>query len=195
MSIDEIKKKARTEAAQIRKRAASENPDAGDQLRDQIINNAIPLGLSLPYHVSAFLPIGSEIDTLPTIRVLTDLSHITALPVAMGKNQPLIFRKWFVGEELVPGAFGTSEPLSSEPEIIPEVLLVPLLAFDSEGYRLGYGGGFYDRTIEKLERDAPITTVGVAFSAQQVDTVPRGPYDRPLQWIATEKQVIRIKAS
>ena len=194
MSIDEIKKSARIEAAEIRNRAASENPNAGDQLCDQILNNAIQLGLSLPYHVSAFLPIGSEIDTLPTMRALTDLGHVTGLPVVMAKAQPLIFRKWFVGEELVPGAFGTSEPLPSEPEIIPEVLLVPLLAFDADGYRLGYGGGFYDRTIEKLELDAPITTVGVAFSAQQVDTVPRGPHDRALQWIATEKQVIRAKA-
>lgn len=194
MSIDEIKKSARIEAAEIRNRAASENPDAGDQLRDQILNNAIQLGLSLPYHVSAFLPIGSEIDTLPTMRALTDLGHVTGLPVVTAKAQPLKFRKWFVGEELVPGAFGTSVPLSSEPEIIPEVLLVPLLSFDAHGYRLGYGGGFYDRTIEKLEQDAPITTVGVAFSAQQVDTVPRGPHDRALQWIATEKQVIRTKA-
>ncbi len=195
MSIDEIKRTARTEAAEIRKRATSENPDAGGQLRDQILNNAIQLGLSLPYHVSAFLPIGSEIDTLPTMRALTDLGHITALPIVAAKSQPLIFRKWFVGEELVSGSFGTSEPLSSEPEIIPEVLLVPLLAFDAEGYRLGYGGGYYDRTIEKLERDAPITTVGVAFSAQQVDTVPRGPYERPLRWIASGKQVIRAYGS
>lgn len=194
MSIDEIKKTARIAAAEIRKNAASENPDAGNQLRDQIINHAIQLGLSLPYHVSAFLPIGSEIDTLPTLRALTDLGHVTALPVVTGKNQPLIFRKWFVGEDLAPGSFGTSEPLSSEPEVIPEVLLVPLLAYDSDGYRLGYGGGFYDRTIEKLERDAPITTVGVAFSAQHVDTVPRGPHDRALQWIATEKEVIRNHA-
>lgn len=195
MSIYEIKKQARIEAAAIRKRAAHENPNAGDQLRDQIINYAIQLGLSLPYHVSAFLPIGSEIDTLPTMRTLTDLGHITALPVVTGKNQPLIFRKWFVGEDLVPGTFGTSEPLSSEPEIIPEVLLVPLLSFDSYGYRLGYGGGFYDRTIEKLERDARVTTVGVAFSAQHVDTVPRGSHDRPLQWIATENQVIRAQSA
>lgn len=193
MSIDDIKKKARIEAAEKRARAASETPDAGDQLRDQIINNAIQLGLSLPYHVSVFLPIGSEIDTLPTMRTLADLGHVTALPVVTRKNQPLIFRKWFVGEKLVPGSFGTSEPLSSEPEIIPEVLLVPLLTFDSEGYRLGYGGGFYDRTIEKLEQVAPITTVGVAFSGQQVDTVPRGPHDRALQWIATEKKLIKAQ--
>lgn len=193
MSIDETKKKARSEAAEVRKRAAAENPHAGDQLRDQILNNAIQLGLSLPYHVSVFLPIGSEIDTLPTMRMLADLGHITALPVVMGKDRPLIFRKWFVDEKLVPGSFGISEPLSSEPEIIPEVLLVPMLAFDTQGYRLGYGGGFYDRTIEKLEQDAAITTVGVAFSAQQVDTVPRGPHDRPLQWIATENKVIRAR--
>lgn len=195
MNIDEIKKHARSEAATIRKQAEAENPNAGEQLRDQIVANAIQLGLSLPYHVSAFLPIGSEIDTLPTMRALTDLGHITALPVVVGKGQPLIFRKWFVGEELMPGSFGTSEPLPSEPEIIPEILLVPLLAFDSEGYRLGYGGGFYDRTIEKLEREARVTTVGVAFSAQRIDTVPRDEYDRPLQWIATEKQLIRTQAN
>ena len=195
MNIDDIKKNARTEAAIRRKRAATENPDAGNQLRDQIIKNSNRLGLSLPYIVSAFLPIGSEIDTLPTMRALTDLGHITALPVVVGKSQPLAFRKWFAGEDLVSGSFGTSEPIPSAPEVIPNVLLVPLLAFDSDGYRLGYGGGFYDRTIEKLEQDAPVTTVGVAFSAQQLDTVPRGPFDRALQWIATETHVIRTHAA
>ena len=193
MNIDDTKKHARAEAAAIRKRASAENPDAGDKLRDQIVANAIQLGLSLPYHVSAFLPIGSEIDTLPTMRALADLGHITALPVVVGKDQPLIFRKWFVDEKLVPGGFGTSEPLASEPEIIPEILLVPMLAFDAQGYRLGYGGGFYDRTIEKLEKLGPITTVGIAFSAQHVDTVPRGPHDRQLQWVATEREIIRMK--
>lgn len=193
MNIDETKKLARAEAAAIRKQASAENPEAGEKLRDQIVANAIQLGLSLPYHVSAFLPIGSEIDTLPTMRALADLGHITALPVVTGKEQPLIFRKWFVDEKLVPGTFGTSEPLASEPEINPEILLVPMLAFDAQGYRLGYGGGFYDRTIEKLEKLGPITTVGIAFSAQHVDTVPRGPHDRPLQWVATERDLIRVK--
>jgi 5-formyltetrahydrofolate cyclo-ligase len=193
MNIDETKKLARAEAAAIRKQASADNPDAGEKLRDQIVEHAIQLGLSLPYHVSAFLPIGSEIDTLPTMRSLADLGHITALPVVIGKDQPLIFRKWFVGEKLVPGAFGTSEPLASEPEIIPEILLVPMLAFDAQGYRLGYGGGYYDRTIEKFEKLGPITTVGIAFSAQHVDTVPRGPHDRSLQWVATERDLIRVK--
>lgn len=195
MNIDEIKKSARAEAAEIRKQAAADCPDVGELLCDQIIRNAVQLGLSLPYHVSAFLPIGSEIDTLPIMRALTNLGHITALPVVVGKNQPLIFRKWFVGEKLVPGAFGTSEPLPLEPEIRPQVLLVPLLAFDTDGYRLGYGGGFYDRTIEKLERHSPVTTIGVAFSAQRVDTVPRGAHDKPLQWIATETELIRSKVA
>lgn len=195
MNIDEIKKDARSKAADIRKRASAENPDAGERLRDHIVANAVQLGLSLPYHVSAFLPIGSEIDTLPTMRALADMGHVTALPVVMGKGQPLIFRKWFVGEKLVPAAFGTSEPQPSEPEIIPDVILAPMLAFDSDGYRLGYGGGFYDRTIEKLEQAGPVTTIGIAFSAQRVDTVPRGPHDKPLQWIATESGLIKTAAN
>lgn len=194
MNIDDIKKQSRQKAAAIRKQASAENPLAGESLRDQIVGNAIQLGLSLPYHVSAFLPMGSEIDTLPTMRALADMGHVTALPVVVGKGQALIFRKWFVGETLVQASFGTSEPSSSEPEIIPDVVLVPLLAFDTDGYRLGYGGGFYDRTIEKLEKMGPVTTVGVAFSAQRVDTVPRGPHDKPLQWVATESGLIKTTA-
>lgn len=192
MNIDEIKKNARSRAAAARKAFAAQNPGAGESLRDQILNDVDNLGLSGPTIVSGFLPIGSEIDTRPVLKALVGLGHTTALPVVVGKAQPLVFRKWSPGDDLISGSFGTFEPSASADEVIPEVMLVPLLAFDHAGYRLGYGGGFYDRTIEKIECVAPIVTIGVAFSAQHVDTVPIGPYDKPLQWIATEIQLIRI---
>jgi 5-formyltetrahydrofolate cyclo-ligase len=108
--------------------------------------------------------------------------------VVVGKGQPLIFRAWHPGLALVAGGFKTEVPPHSSPELAPEILIVPLLAFDSEGYRLGYGGGFYDRTLEKLRKTGrrPLA-VGVAFSAQHVARVPRDHYDQPLDWIVTEK--------
>ena len=98
----------------------------------------------------------------------------------------MVFRLWKQGDALIEESFGTRAPAATATEVQPDILIVPLLSFDRAGYRLGYGGGFYDRTLEMLRKIKPVLAVGVAYSGQQVDAVLRGPYDQPLDWILTE---------
>ena len=115
----------------------------------------------------------------------------TCLPVVIAAEQPLVFRAWSPGQKLVPGMWDIPIPDDSAEEVLPDVLLVPMLAFDAKGYRLGYGGGFYDRTLEKLRALKTVTAIGVAYGAQMVDEVPRGPHDAPLDYVMTEEETLK----
>jgi 5-formyltetrahydrofolate cyclo-ligase len=136
--------------------------------------------------VSGFFPYKSEIDILPLLARLDSEGWITCLPIVKGERQPLIFRQWAPGEPTVPGIWDIRMPLETAPEVEPDVLLVPFLAFDAAGYRLGYGGGFYDRTLAHLREKKNITAVGVGYSGQELSHVPRGPMDQPLDYVLTE---------
>jgi|TARA_B110000881_G_C18469189_1_gene460429 5-formyltetrahydrofolate cyclo-ligase len=114
------------------------------------------------------------------------------LPVLLGAKKPLIFRTWCPGDELQNASFGTLEPSKDKTELEPDVILAPLLAFDSRGFRLGYGGGFYDRTLEKLRKKKRVSVYGIAYAAQEMDQVIKGPYDQPLDGIVTELGVTRF---
>ncbi|MDR3530377.1 MAG: 5-formyltetrahydrofolate cyclo-ligase [Rhodopila sp.] len=136
--------------------------------------------------VSGFWPIGQEIDIRPLLHALHERGHKIALPVTPRRGEALTFRGWRPGDVLVPERFGTMRPVGDI--LVPDVLLVPLLAFDSAGGRLGYGGGFYDRTLAGLPNRLRL---GCAFAAQQVDAVPVAPYDIRLDAVATENGIIR----
>lgn len=145
--------------------------------------------------ISAYWPLGDEIDPRPLLQALHRRGHRLALPVIRAAGQPLDFRAWQPGDPLRPAGFGTSEPLPDAPSVEPAVLLVPLLAFDAAGFRLGYGGGFYDRSLALLRapRDASggdILAVGLAFAAQQVAAVPHEATDQPLDLVVTEAGVV-----
>lgn len=140
--------------------------------------------------VSGFLPIGSEIDVRPALERLRGLGCQICLPCVIAPETPLVFRLWREGDALVTEAFGTRAPAPSAPEVAPDILLVPMLAFDAAGYRLGYGGGFYDRSLDALRARKPVLAVGAAFAGQQVDRVPRGRHDQPLDRIVTEGGMI-----
>jgi 5-formyltetrahydrofolate cyclo-ligase len=135
--------------------------------------------------VSGFWPMGEEIDLRPLLHALHAKGHTIALPVTPRRGEPLTFRGWQPGDALVPERFGTMRPIGEI--LMPDVLLVPLLAFDASGARLGYGGGFYDRTLAGLPDRFRL---GCAFAAQQVDAVPVGPYDIRLDAVATENGII-----
>ena len=139
--------------------------------------------------LAGFSPIGSEIDPTP---VLADMAADgpVALPVIEGPDRPLRFRAWTPGCEMTEGPYGAAIPATGD-WIVPEVLIVPLLAFDRRGGRLGYGGGFYDRSLEALRQRKTVLAVGVAFAAQELPQVPRDATDQPLDWIVTEKQAFR----
>lgn len=142
-----------------------------------------------PDVIAAYHPVRSELDSLPLLRRLASAGWRLALPVVVG-TAPLIFREWALSAPLETGPFGIPQ-LGAGPEIIPRVLIVPLLAFDRRCYRLGYGGGHYDRTLAALRPDYFVTAVGLAFDAQEVAEVPIGPYDQPLDWILTPSGPIK----
>lgn len=135
---------------------------------------------------------GSELDPRPLMQALDGRGHGLALPVVAGAGRPLVFRAWTPGDPLRPAAFNTREPSPDKAEVTPRVVLVPLLAFDRAGYRLGYGGGFYDRTLAGLRAAGTALAVGLAFAGQEVESVPRDVNDRRLDWIVTEAEAIRI---
>jgi 5-formyltetrahydrofolate cyclo-ligase len=144
--------------------------------------------IATPSVVSGFWPIKEEIDIRPLMIELTNQGCQLALPVVQGKGKPLLFRAWRPGDPLEQGVFGTLQPSAKREVIEPDALIVPLLACDEEGWRLGYGGGFYDRTLAGLRAKKTITAVGVGFNDQLVPEVPHGPSDQRLDWLLTDKR-------
>ncbi|MFQ5974423.1 MAG: 5-formyltetrahydrofolate cyclo-ligase [Alphaproteobacteria bacterium] len=141
----------------------------------------------IPDHaVAGYAPINDELDPTPLLRRLGEAGMTTALPVTAGKDRPLVFRRWAPGDRLVTGEFAVPVPDERAPEITPALILVPMLAFDRRGNRLGYGAGYYDRTLRFLRRAGRLTAVGLAFADQLVDAVPATDDDERLDWIVTE---------
>ncbi len=182
------KGRARKAAAAARKAAFEADPNAGARLAE-----TFPDAIWPPLHsiVAGYFAIRDEIDPRPLMETFHCEQARLALPCVTGPDQPLVFRSWAPGDALVRGAFGVSEPEPGAPEVRPALVLVPLLAFDSAGRRLGYGAGFYDRTIEALRALGPVTTVGLAYEAQRLKRVPTAGHDAPLDWIVTETAAYR----
>jgi 5-formyltetrahydrofolate cyclo-ligase len=140
--------------------------------------------------VSGYSPLKSEINPLPLMRRLAERGAQLALPVVNGRGQPLTMRAWSFGEALDSGMWGIREPKTESPEVFPDVLLVPLLAFDRIGYRIGYGAGYYDMTLNRLRAAKTIVAIGMAFAAQEVEEVPNTPRDARLDLVLTEQDMI-----
>lgn len=132
--------------------------------------------------LSGYWPMRGEADPRPAMAVH---DGPVCLPVVPGRAVPLLFRRWD-GEPLVPGPFGTSHPPDSQPLLRPQVLIVPLAGFDRRGNRIGYGGGYYDRTLQLLRETAPVTAIGLAFAVQELPAIPAEPFDQPLDLIVTD---------
>ncbi len=150
------------------------------------------LGLRAGVTVAGFHPIRGEIDPRPMMMVLADRGFPLALP-ALVDDETMVFRRWAPGEALITGRFGLSEPPPHADIAVPDVILVPLAAFDRHGNRVGYGKGFYDRALARLDQAVPPgpRAIGLAFSVQAVDEVPAEPHDRPLDGILTEAGLFR----
>lgn len=161
---------------ELRRRGAARLAEAADTL-------ALLAGPSAGF--STYLAIGSEVDPEPLRRALGERGHKTALPVMRKPAQPLVFRQWQTGDALETRKWGIREPPDSAPPLSPDVLLLPLLAFDAAGWRLGYGGGYYDRTLSNLRARQSILAIGLAFDQQEVDAVPHSQYDERLDMILT----------
>ena len=191
--LDRAKWQLRRIAKTRRAAAAADNPHA-DKALARVVFAAIEFAHADA--VSGYWPLGEEIDPRPVLEALHERGHPIGLPAMPGAAQPLTFRAWQPGAELQDGGYGTRVPPESAPLIVPRVLLVPMLAFDRAGYRLGYGGGFYDRTLAHLRGDQPETlAVGVAYQGQEVDSVPRGHYDQRLDMILTEQGPVALTSA
>jgi len=144
-------------------------------------------GATPPGTLAGYLAVGSELDAVPLMNALAAGGWMLALPVVMAPSEPLVFRRWRQGEAMTEGAFGILQPDDDAPEVRPDIVLAPLLAFDDDGYRLGQGGGFYDRTLAKWNTERPaIAVLGLGFAGQRVDAVPRDEFDQRLTGMITE---------
>ena len=189
--LDETKQSLRRSATARRRDAAAGDDGAAGRTLAEIVLAGIALHDGVA--VSGYWPIASEIDVMPLLRELATRGHRIALPAVAGKDRPLVFRDWRDGDDMADGPFGIREPLASAAGIEPRIVLTPLLAFDRDGYRLGYGGGFYDRSLAVLRRARPTLAIGIAWAAQEVPAVPHDRRDQPLDWVATEREAIRMK--
>src|SRR6266849_3719351 len=144
--------------------------------------------------VAGYSPIRSEIDPVPLMRKLAVPGVQLALPAIIAGDQPLKFRAWSPDDRLQRGRLGILEPSADAKEVIPDILLVPLAAFDRSGHRIGYGAGHYDRTLERLRKMKAITAIGVAFAVQEVEAVPALLHDAALDYVLTEKQVLDFRS-
>jgi 5-formyltetrahydrofolate cyclo-ligase len=145
--------------------------------------------------VSAFSPMKSEINPIPLMRKLAAAGAQLALPVVQGRGKPLIMRAWNFGDPFKAGQWGIREPMPDAPEVDPDILIVPLAAFDRAGHRIGYGAGYYDMTINALRAKKQVVAVGIAFAAQEIREVPATERDARLDLVLTERETIDFRGS
>lgn len=186
MSTKPEKQELRAHAKRMRAGAAQM---LGIKAAEDAAKHGMQLLSSLPAGalIGLYWPIGDELDPRLLMHALERTNYRLALPVVKEKNAPLSFRRWGQGDPLVDGPFGTKEPESNAPTIVPTALIVPLLAFDGDCYRLGYGGGLYDRT---LAAHPHIKAFGFAYGAQFVDDIKKEPHDWPMQGVITETGIV-----
>jgi 5-formyltetrahydrofolate cyclo-ligase len=165
------------------------------QAAETIAARPFPLALAAGTIVSGFMPLKTEVNPLPLLRKLSQRGVRLALPAIAGRGHPLIMRAFAFGDELASGQWGIREPKVDAPDVAPDVMLVPLLAFDRHGHRIGYGAGYYDMTIGKFRAMKPVVAVGIAFAAQEIGEVPVTPRDARLDLVLTEREIIDLRGS
>ena len=193
MSIVEAKYVLRRAGRERRRACASTAAQAALAARRHFID-----GIHVPKDavLAGYWPMNDEFDPRPLLHALHDRGHSCGLPVAVAKGKPLIFRSWRPGATLRTGRYNAQEPSPEAPSIVPDIVLLPLLAFDDHGYRLGYGGGHYDRTLRSLRHSGRcVSAVGIAYAAQRVDVVPHHGDDERLDWVVTEQGAWKTLAS
>src|SRR5262249_53477022 len=158
-----------------------------------LAKRGLPVEVTPGTLISGFSPLKSEISPLPLLRGLAAAGAKLALPVVIGRGQPLVMRAWSFGAPLVSGVWGIREPPADAPELFPDILIVPLLAFDRHGHRVGYGAGYYDMTIARLRAMKPVTAIGIAFAAQEIAAVAATPRDARLDLVLTEREAIDFR--
>jgi 5-formyltetrahydrofolate cyclo-ligase len=191
-SITELKTALRRTAMALRRAAHTENGTAAARTLCQRLSADITLKDKT---IAGYWPLGDELDCRPALEGVIAQGGKVALPVVAGQGQVLLFRGWQPGDPLDPGPFGTAHPTVRSAVVTPDVLLLPLLAFDNTGHRLGYGAGYYDRTVDALRRQRSIIVIGVAYDAQEVGAVPRDPHDQQMDAVMTDRRTLWFNAA
>ena len=189
-----VARKAAVRADALQRRDALA-PDVRAAAAEAIAARGLVVALRGGEIVSGFMPIKSEINPIPLLRRCADAGARLALPAIVGRGKPLSMRAWAVGEKLVPGQWGIREPDASAPELDPDIMLVPLAAFDRRGHRIGYGAGYYDMTISALRARKPFVAIGLAYAAQEVPEVPTLAHDARLDLVLTEREAIDCRGA
>ena len=145
--------------------------------------------------IAGYWPLGTEIDCRPVLESFKTLGTVVVLPVVSGQGEVLIFRSWSPGDTLEQGPFGTWHPNMRADIVAPDIILTPLMAFDTNGIRLGYGAGYYDRTLAALRRDRPILTIGLAYDEQQIDALPADTHDQKMDAVVTDRRTLWFNES
>jgi 5-formyltetrahydrofolate cyclo-ligase len=170
------------------------SPTARAAAAEAIAKRAFPLAIAPGMIVSGFSPVKTEINPIPLMRKLADAGASLALPVIVGRGHALIMRAWDFGAPLESGQWGIREPTPDAAEVAPDILIVPLVAFDRTGQRIGYGAGYYDMTIAALRAKKKIVAIGIAFAAQEISKVPATERDERLDLVLTERETIDFRA-
>ena len=186
--------KADLRAAALAKRdALSDNKRAA--AAKAIAKRGLPMAIAPGTIISGYSPIRSEIDPMPLLRALAAQGARLALPAVMARGKSLAFRAWLPDDRLMLGPLGIPEPSPAAAEVIPDIMLVPLAAFDRAGHRIGYGAGHYDFTLAHLRKTKAIAAIGVAFAAQEIALVPALQHDVALDYVLTETRVFDFRSS
>lgn len=159
---------------------------------ETIAARGLPVAVTPGTIVSGFMPMKTEINPLPLLRRLAGAGALLALPCIAGRGKPLIMRAWTIGDAFKEGQWGIREPLPEAPEVLPDIALVPLAAFDRAGQRIGYGAGYYDMTLASLRAKKKVVAIGIAFAVQEVPHVPATERDERLDFVLTEKEIIAL---
>ena len=175
---------ARRDALSDRERAAA---------AEAIAKRGLPLAIKPGAVVAGYSPIRNEVDPVPLMQTLAAEGARLALPVVPARGKSLIFRAWNPGDRLMLGPLGILEPSPAAAEFIPDIVLVPLAAFDRAGHRIGYGAGHYDFTLAHLHKRKTLA-IGLAFAAQQIPAVPVASHDVQLDLVLTENEIIDFRS-
>jgi 5-formyltetrahydrofolate cyclo-ligase len=185
--------KADLRAAALAKRDALSDGQRAEAAQN-LARRTLPFEIAPGMIVSGYSPIRSEIDPVPLMRKFAEQGAKLALPAVMARGRSLAFRAWSPDDRLMLGPLGILEPSPAATELVPDIMLVPLAAFDAAGHRIGYGAGHYDYTLAHLRKIKAIAAIGTAFSVQQIKAVPALPHDVALDYVLTEKKVFDFRS-
>ena len=192
-NLDAAKVARRRQAALQRAKLADELTDSATMLARHAGRLTARYGFGV---FAGYMPIHSELSPLALLENLAGLGCDLALPITPQRGQPLRFHRWEIGGLLKDGPYGTKQPPEHNEKCTPDVILAPMLAFDGDGWRLGYGGGFYDRTVASLRGFGQrVKLIGIAYEGQKVDKIPVGPFDMPLDAVLSPAGVCEFERS